>query len=71
MNMKCVCGYEYIREPTPSNPKKGDEPFIVLKDLNGGYAEFQRYVRHFHEYEKYQLYMCPKCGTIRGERSFG
>ena len=64
--MKCVCGYERVEAWRDDQKDIGDEDFIWLdqihpkaKNKNRGYYE--------PEYCDVSLYMCPKCGTIRGE----
>jgi hypothetical protein len=70
MNMKCVCGHEHIDEQDPDVVY--NEEFIPLRTLNDGPVIFLRKGKgHRWDDKKFQLFMCPMCGTIRGERYFG
>lgn len=70
--MKCVCGYEYDVYWNGKTGKEfeeivrvGDEKFIDIKGTFYHEAEYR-----YESNDKYSLYICPKCGTIRAEKAW-
>jgi hypothetical protein len=61
--MKCVCGYEYREGIIGAYPEEvwglvmGDEEFLLLS--------YVRPLAGEHGGELFNVYACPKCGTIK------
>lgn len=76
INRSCVCGYTFIATVTPSDDicnrysikeiHSGAEDFI-----NIGYSLYGNSTYDFEtdniNHNSVSLYMCPKCGTVKGE----
>ena len=69
--MKCVCGYEYQEYDPNGTPAIGDKEFIELRSdsRDDRLVIFSQRIDAYSS-PRYQLFMCPKCGTIRGKRYF-
>lgn len=61
--MKCVCGYERAWQVNSSwnTVFIGDEDFIRITPKFWNYEETYLF----------NLYVCPKCGTVRAEKQMG
>ena len=71
MDIKCVCGYHYQKDIIEEKVIKGDEPFIPLvEDIKIDRLAYLVIFAHRigNQTKRYQLVMCPKCFTIKGER---
>jgi hypothetical protein len=67
--MKCVCGYKH-QEGLDDNGKWQDNLIgdIEFHRIHG--STFKISEGHWGDYdEEVKLYACPKCGTVRMERS--
>jgi hypothetical protein len=72
--MKCVCGYYHL---TDWGIDREDEVFQDELKKNNGKEQFIRLEQDLHSREtitepseRYMLFACPKCGTLKVERKW-